>query len=400
MGDQRSAIGEQRSAIRDRRAAAPKRVFPGRVGLQQRVLPAYRAALFETLAEACRGGLSVFAGQAGPEEAILGAHRLERARFIRARNLHIVPAASPLYVLWQAGLVDWLAHWDPDVLVVEANARYLSNRAAIRWMHARGRPVIGWGLGAPPVEARSALGIRLAEAQRRSRQAFLLSCDALIAYSRRGAAEFQALGVPASQIFVAANSVTARPAEWPPGRPAGFDGRPRVLFVGRLQARKRVDDLLRVCAALPEELQPELWIVGDGPARGEFETLARSLYPQARFFGDRRGAELQSLFADADLFVLPGTGGLAVQEAMAAGLPVIVAQGDGTQEDLVRPENGWLVPPDDPARLGETLAQALSDPARLRRMGAESFRIVAEEANLEAMVETFVQACCTVSGVS
>ena len=42
-------------------------------------------------------------------------------------------------------------------------------------------------------------------------------------------------------------------------------------------------------------------------------------------------------FAGADLFVLPGTGGLAVQEAMSYALPVIVAKGDGTQEDLVRP---------------------------------------------------------------
>jgi glycosyltransferase involved in cell wall biosynthesis len=375
------------------------RAFPGRVGLQQRLLPAYRAALFEALAGACRGGLSVFAGQAGREEAVVAADRLEHARFVPARNLQLVPAASPWYVLWQAGLVDWLARWDPDVLVVEANARYLSSRAAIRWMHAHGRPVIGWGLGAPPIEASSALGRRLAESQRRSRQAFLLSCDALIAYSRRGAEEYRQLGVPDGCIFVAPNSVAARPAGRPPARPAQFNGRPRVLFVGRLQARKRVDDLLRACAVLPAAQQPEVWIVGDGPARGQFEEQARSLYPPAQFFGDRRGEELQALFAAADLFVLPGTGGLAVQEAMAAGLPVIVARGDGTQEDLVRPESGWLVPPDDPAALEEALSQALSNPARLRRMGAESFRIVAEEVNLEAMVETFVQACCLVSGV-
>jgi glycosyltransferase involved in cell wall biosynthesis len=96
--------------------------------------------------------------------------------------------------------------------------------------------------------------------------------------------------------------------------------------------------------------------------------------------------------------VLPGTGGLAVQEAMAHGLPVIVAQGDGTQTDLVRPENGWLIPPDDLQALEAVLGEAFSDPARLRRMGAESYRIVAEEVNLEAMVGIFVQALCSVTG--
>jgi len=171
-----------------------------------------------------------------------------------------------------------------------------------------------------------------------------------------------------------------------------FSQRPGVLFVGRLQARKRIDLLLQACAALPEEIQPDLTLIGEGPSLGDFQALAQAVYPRARFMGALRGAELQSYFARADLFVLPGTGGLAVQEAMAHGLPVIVAEGDGTQEDLVRPANGWLVPPGELSPLVEALRQALSDAARLRRMGLESYRIVAEEANLERMVEAFVQA--------
>jgi glycosyltransferase involved in cell wall biosynthesis len=97
-------------------------------------------------------------------------------------------------------------------------------------------------------------------------------------------------------------------------------------------------------------------------------------------------------FTEADLFVLPGTGGLAMQEAMSHGLPVIVAQGDGTQDDLVRKENGWQIPPDDFEALESTIKDALSDVARLRKMGKESYRIVAEEINIEKMVETFVRA--------
>ncbi|HEX7975289.1 MAG TPA: glycosyltransferase family 4 protein, partial [Anaerolineales bacterium] len=163
-------------------------------------------------------------------------------------------------------------------------------------------------------------------------------------------------------------------------------------------ARKRLDHLLRACAALPAALQPRLWIVGDGPERAALEGLAAEIYPQAEFAGARHGADLEPYFAAADLFVLPGTGGLAVQEAMAHGLPVIVADGDGSQNDLVRPpgagraENGWLAPPDDQNALQEVLQAALSDPRRLRSMGAESYRIVSEEVNLEAMAAAFVEA--------
>jgi glycosyltransferase involved in cell wall biosynthesis len=88
--------------------------------------------------------------------------------------------------------------------------------------------------------------------------------------------------------------------------------------------------------------------------------------------------------------VLPGTGGLAVQEAMSYGLPVVMGQGDGTNDDLVRPGNGWQL--QDPGKLAEVLVEALSDASRLRAMGAESYRIVSEEINLERMVEVFTQA--------
>jgi glycosyltransferase involved in cell wall biosynthesis len=120
--------------------------------------------------------------------------------------------------------------------------------------------------------------------------------------------------------------------------------------------------------------------------------LADELYPLAEFPGAVHGPDLEPYYSTADLFVLPGTGGLAVQEAMAHGLPVVVATGDGTQSDLVRPENGWNVADGDAAALAQVLEVALKDPARLRAMGDESFRIARDEINLEKMVEVFVRA--------
>jgi glycosyltransferase involved in cell wall biosynthesis len=308
-----------------------------------------------------------------------------------AHNRHLQDPSSVLYQCWQPNLLEWLGNWDPDVLIVEANPRYRCTPGAIRWMHKRQRPVIGWGLGAPPL--RGALGAW----RRRSRRAFLLSMDAIIAYSQRGAGQYQVLGFPSQRIYVAPNAVSPRPVDPPPERPPEFMGRPGALFVGRLQSRKRIDNLLYACAALPQALQPRLWVVGDGPARAEFEVLAGEVYPPAEFLGALYGAELGAYFKAADLFVLPGTGGLAVQQAMAYALPVIVAQGDGTQDDLVRPHNGWQVPPDDVEALTGALRQALSDPARLRVMGAASYQIVYHEVNLGRMVQVFIEAAQAVS---
>jgi len=355
--------------------------FTGRVGLQQRVLPNYRVPFFDTLAGVCAGGLSVFAGQPRPAEGITSGE-LRVSRYAAAQNVHLL--GGPLYLCFQRGLVAWLTDWDPEVLVVEANPRYLATRSAVRWMHARRRKVVGWGLGAPTLKG------PLRAFQQDLRRDFLGQFDALIAYSRRGAAEYAALNIAHEKIFVATNAVAPRPTDTRAGR-VRKEERGSILFVGRLQARKHVEFLLRACAEMPEP-KPQLVIVGDGPERPTLEALARQVYSRVRFAGAKHGAELVDYFLSADLFVLPGTGGLAVQEAMAHGLPVIVAKGDGTQDDLVREGNGWQVPPGDYGSLVASMRAALSDPLRLREMGDESRRIISEEINLEGMVESFVAA--------
>ncbi|HCK65662.1 MAG TPA: hypothetical protein DHW49_05305 [Anaerolineae bacterium] len=140
------------------------------------------------------------------------------------------------------------------------------------------------------------------------------------------------------------------------------------------------------------ESKPKLVIVGDGPERENLQTLAKEIYPSTEFVGAKHGLELKPYFEKADLFVLPGTGGLAVQEAMSYGLPVIVAKGDGTQDDLVREKNGWQIEPENYDVLVSTMKEALSDVKRLREMGKESFRVVSEVINIQKMAEKFIQA--------
>ena len=356
-------------------------VFSGRLAVQQRVLPDYRVPFFDLLARSCSDGMSLCAGLPRRDEGISNG-QLKTAKYVAAQNVHLF--SGSFYLCYQRGLIGWLADWNPDALIVEANPRYLATSTVVRWMQARGRRVLGWGLGAPPLSGPLA-GFRQAR-----RIKFLSQFDALIAYSQRGADEYAALGFPREKIFVAPNAVAPKPLSPFPVRPSKIEC-PTVLFVGRLQSRKRVDFLLRACAEMLGP-KPRLIIIGDGPERQALESLAKQVYPSAQFIGAKRGEELKPYLTEADLFVLPGTGGLAVQEAMSYGLPIIVAKGDGTQDDLVREGNGWQVTPDRYDELVSTMQLALSDVQRLRRMGAESYRIVSEEINLERMVEVFLQA--------
>ncbi len=356
-----------------------------RIGVMQRVLPSYRVPLFDALANEFGGNVGVFAGEPRKNEALAGRVLPTTAKIWKGKNHHFFN--GPLYLCWQSGLLDWLSDWQPHVLIMEANPRYLNSPAAIQWMREKNGKLIGWGLGSPISQG----GLSILRMSIRKR--FIQKFDALITYSAQGAREYEALGFPGNLIFTAPNAVAPRPVLPMPERPPAFRGsKPVVVFVGRLQKRKKVGTLIRACAALPPDAQPLLWIIGDGPQRTVLENLANEIYPPTRFYGAQHGTQLAKRLRSADLFIMPGTGGLAVQEAMSFGLPVIVGVADGTQADLVRSENGWLLADDSIQTLTDTLASALSDISALRKKGIASYRIVSQEINLEKMVAVFSRA--------
>src|SRR5512142_380024 len=102
----------------------PMMHFPGKLALQQRVLPNYRAPFFDLLASACDGGMSLFTGLPRRSEGITTTDRLQITDYQLGQNIHLF--SGSLYLCCQRGLIDWLENWNPDALVTEANARYLS----------------------------------------------------------------------------------------------------------------------------------------------------------------------------------------------------------------------------------------------------------------------------------
>jgi glycosyltransferase involved in cell wall biosynthesis len=153
-------------------------------------------------------------------------------------------------------------------------------------------------------------------------------------------------------------------------------GRPVILFASKLQTRKHADHLLeayaRLYASAPNPL-PYLLIVGDGEERGRLEGRARELALEGvRFPGFRNQSELPAFFALADVFVLPSRHepwGLIVNEAMAAGCPVIVSNEVGAHADLVtNGVEGFVFPVGDIDALTSALARVLSSPEQIRRM--------------------------------
>ncbi len=152
---------------------------------------------------------------------------------------------------------------------------------------------------------------------------------------------------------------------------------PVVLFASKLQSRKHADHLIRAVAHLKQRhnLACSLLLAGEGEEREHLQRLAseHELCPYVRFLGFRNQSELPALFALARCFVLPSRHepwGLIVNEAMAAGCPVVVSSDVGAAADLVvEGTTGYTYPAGDVEALADALAKILHSPARADAMG-------------------------------
>lgn len=147
---------------------------------------------------------------------------------------------------------------------------------------------------------------------------------------------------------------------------------PVVLFVGRLhEAQKRVSDVIRALARLPETWR--LQIAGEGPDRATLERLGFELGIAERvdylgFVSD--GAKLRELYRRASVLALPSAyEGLpmVLLEAMSCGTPVVGSDIPAIAEVIERGRTGLLVPVGDPSRLAEALSEAV---ARRHELGS------------------------------
>lgn len=155
---------------------------------------------------------------------------------------------------------------------------------------------------------------------------------------------------------------------------AEAEGRPLVLFAGRMVPYKGVDVLLRAMKGLDASAV----LVGDGPSRAGWTALAREtgVDDRVRFAGEVPHAELAALYHACDLFVLPSVTraeafGYVQLEAMACGRPIVSTRLPSGVPWVNRDgETGLTVPPGDVEALRAAIARLAQDAPLRQRFGA------------------------------
>ena len=228
--------------------------------------------------------------------------------------------------------------------------------------------------------------------------------DAVYVPSHATAAELTARGFHTERLRVYPRGVDAE--HFHPGKKNGFlhergyvpkpeaevERTVNLLYVGRVSKEKNLDDLCKAYRVLLEKGYPaRLIVTGDGPYREEMEAALQGT--PAVFTGYLDASELPALYASSDLLVFPSTTdtfGNVVLEAQASGIPVIVSNQGGPQENLVPGETGLVVEGKHVEALAGALEELAADHVRRETMGRNARAYAAQRGFRQAFEQLWV----------
>lgn len=162
---------------------------------------------------------------------------------------------------------------------------------------------------------------------------------------------------------------------------------------GRLVDIKGYHHLIQAFSKLPNDLDLELHIVGDGPYRDKLEKIASTTYPQKVYFHGHQQNPMEYI-SKFDVFVQPSLlegCGVAVLEAMSIGLPVVVSTAGGLPELVKHGVNGLVFPKGDVNALTKCLFMVLSNRESYRKLGEDNRKWVTANFSYTKMLESTIK---------
>jgi glycosyltransferase involved in cell wall biosynthesis len=318
-----------------------------------------------------------------------------------ARN----PGPYRFFGLRTPTLVERVIAWKPDLVLVNGWA-WLSH---LRALHAFARlGVRTLFRGDSHLLDKARRGPRWWIKRRVLRRVFSWPAGFLVVGSANRA-YYEAFGVDAARLHPCPHSIDvarfAEPAEtlqreaarW--RRELGISPEQTVLlYAGKFERKKRPVELMRTVGRLRRG-DVVLVLVGSGELHGEIDAIAAQDPSRFRVLPFQNQSRMPLVYRLGDVFVLPSaygeTWGLAVNEAMSCGRPVVVSDRVGCAADLVDPDCGRVFAWNDLASLERIIdglvvgADSLSQMGRAAAVRAHSFDIAVTEAALAGAVARF-----------
>lgn len=302
---------------------------------------------------------------------------------------------GPLHLTTFKGLIKLFEAEQPDICVSQFHVAVLTNWRLLRFMRKRRIPYIVWDcnylkpeLGGKAVKLRTALMNKVYK-----------GAAGFLTYGTKFKDYLLEIGRKPEDIIVAQNTINVEKIL--ENRSSKCNNRdykhpPHILYVGGVNNRKNVEQAIEAISCLVHEGRDLYFdVVGGGDSYDSCQSLIKQLKMTDRIVmhGPKHGKEVQEFFDNSDLFLMPGTGGLAINEAMAYSLPIISTEGDGTVIDLID-GNGYLLNNfGDIDEIKETIMKFINlSLEEKQKMAKRSEEIVTQKALLKNLVERHIEA--------
>lgn len=290
----------------------------------------------------------------------------------------------------------------PDVLLIAPTPETATQILMVLWQKLKGCKVIMWHKGESPLREKKSFRNDFVDRAMGIAGKFM---DAFVVYGKDARRYFQELGVSDQRIFVAQNTVdTSQIIEKEKEiirkavelKNSLFSNKKRVILIlCTLKPSKKVELALAAFRRLSKKRSDlSLVIVGDGPQRAALEKIAiDSGINDCHFAGRVPLFEDNYYIAAADIFLVPGGGGLAINQAMLLGIPVICADEPGADTELVREgETGFRVPRGDVEAMVNRCELLLDNQGIADRISAKAKEVIVNEGSVDRMAKGMLDA--------
>ena len=376
---------------------------PFKVIIIQRICPHYMVPVLQRLAKVSSFDLQLYYGYVRNRKykKLRNAHSING---FKAKKLFTLPLffsfqGRSFKAVFNPSVFVHLLRDKPDVIICEGESNLINNIFIVVFAKLFHTPYIWWGLGRvrnkKPSIFRKLFGPLI--------KYMLRNSAGVLAYSTFAKKFYSSYGIDKHKIYVAYNCVDTEKvkegiAEFQPlveqkKEELGLKSKKVILFVGSFTEEKKIENLVLAYQIIKADYpNTALLLVGDGETKDAIKNLVREKKLEDVVFAGQKIEDVSLYFLLSDIFVLPGEGGLAINQAMAHGLPIITVPADGTELDMViNKKNGFIVEGDNVNALADAILKVVSDDSLTKRMGENSRKLVREKFNIHAMINTIVE---------
>lgn len=360
----------------------------------------YRISFYEKLYAEYGTDFKVFASESKNESS--RPHYRGEVTFPRSILSESKSRILTLEVVHISGLVETVKNFNPDIVIIVNHIRSLDYIQTVRWAKKEKKKIIMWTCFWNPDTHNS-----VKKKIRRSLQKwFYNKADFHIAYSSSCLKKLVKIGFPETKIAIAYNGIEHNDYFKEVTEPdlnitqSKYLSRRlqkneiNFLYIGGLGKDKKIDLLLETWSEFITSISQKnakLLIVGSGPEEAKLKALSNeiNINDSVKFLG-RIEKDKQLLFDAVHVLVLPGTGGLAINEAVLFKKPIIVSEADGTEQDLViNGFNGLFFEKDSIVSLKNKMLMLYSNYQSFKSNSEGLANLVMKRSNVDQMVATF-----------